>query len=284
MVHTVEYERLGKHRKRSGNQPLMAQVILMILYRYLNSAIHTKESFIVISKTINLARSLFIGALFTVLSISQAHASEKGFSMKEQAMIPIAAFAANGDIPNLTTSLNEGLELGLTVNEIKEILAQVYAYAGFPRSLNALAAFMQVLEQRESDGLTTEVGASSSPLPTDRSSLNFGSENQTKLIGVEVKGPLFDFSPQIDEYLKSHLFGDIFERDLLSWREREIATISMLAAIPGVNSQLASHYNISMNNQVTKAELQQFINVLREHCGDGIADNAQSVLNSVINQ
>lgn len=68
------------------------------------------------------------------------------------------------------------------------MLGQLYAYAGFPRSLNALAAFMQVLEERKSNGIEDVVGPESSPLPTDKTSLEFGAENQTKLIGVEVKG------------------------------------------------------------------------------------------------
>jgi hypothetical protein len=42
--------------------------------------------------------------------------------------------------------------------------------------------------------------------------------------GVPVRGPLFDFAPAIDEYLKTHLFGDIFERDSVDWQSRELAT------------------------------------------------------------
>jgi hypothetical protein len=38
--------------------------------------------------------------------------------------------------------------------------------------------------------------------------------------GVPVRGPLFDFAPAIDEYLKTHLFGDIFERDSVDWQSR----------------------------------------------------------------
>jgi 4-carboxymuconolactone decarboxylase len=37
----------------------------------------------------------------------------------------------------------------LTVNEIKEILVQMYAYAGFPRSLNGINAFMAVRSRLE---------------------------------------------------------------------------------------------------------------------------------------
>lgn len=227
--------------------------------------------------------SILVASLLAVLTMNTATAAE-GFDTKEKAIIPIAAFAASGEIEKLKVSLNEGLDAGLTINETKEVLGQLYAYAGFPRSLNALAAFMQVLEERKSNGIEDVVGLESSPLPTDKTSLEFGAENQTKLIGVEVKGPLFDFSPQIDEYLKSHLFGDIFARDVLTWKQREVATIASLSNIPGVNSQLAAHYNISMNNDVTVDELKEFITIIEKQVGEEVANNAQQVLDSVLNK
>ncbi|MGY0615553.1 carboxymuconolactone decarboxylase family protein [Vibrio sp. FJH11] len=227
--------------------------------------------------------AILVASLLALFTVNAAVASE-GFDSKEKAIIPIAAFAASGEIDKLKVSLNEGLEAGLTINETKEVLGQLYAYAGFPRSLNALAAFMQVLDERKSKGIEDVVGPESSPLPTDRTSLEFGAENQTKLIGVEVKGPLFDFSPQIDEYLKSHLFGDIFARDVLTWKQREVATIATLSNIPGVNSQLAAHYNISMNNDVTVDELKEFITIIEKQVGQDVANNAQKVLDSVLNK
>ena len=47
---------------------------------------------------------------------------------KQQKIVTIAAFTAKGDLQKLKTALNEGLDAGLTVNEIKEILVQMYAY------------------------------------------------------------------------------------------------------------------------------------------------------------
>lgn len=51
---------------------------------------------------------------------------------KQQAIIPIAAFAAKGDTEKLAAEIQHGLDTGLTINEIKEVLIQLYAYAGFP--------------------------------------------------------------------------------------------------------------------------------------------------------
>lgn len=41
--------------------------------------------------------------------------------------------------------------MGLTVNQMKEALSQLYAYTGFPRSLNALGTLQKVMEQPVDD-------------------------------------------------------------------------------------------------------------------------------------
>lgn len=74
--------------------------------------------------------------------------AQEQLSATRQALMPIAAFAAAGDIGKLNTALNQGLDAGLTVSDAREVLVQVYAYAGFPRSLNALTELMKVVEAR----------------------------------------------------------------------------------------------------------------------------------------
>ena len=182
---------------------------------------------------------------------------------QQQAIIPISAFAAVGNLNSLKDKLNHGLDAGLTINEIKEILTQIYAYAGFPRSLNALSTFMEVLEERQQKGIEDEVGSTpNTPPPIGNELLILGTANQTKLAGGPVSGKLFDFAPAIDNYLKTHLFGDIFARDNLSWQDREIATIAMLAAIDGTEPQLKAHIGIGMNIKLTEKQLLSLIDVL----------------------
>nr|WP_320192596.1 carboxymuconolactone decarboxylase family protein [uncultured Desulfobacter sp.] len=204
-------------------------------------------------------------------------------STKQRAIIPIAAFTAGGNLDKLKASLEKGLDAGLTVNEIKEILVQMYAYAGFPRSLNGLGTFMAVMEARKSKGIKDETGKEATPLPAGKSSLEFGTENQTQLVGQPVSGALFDFAPAIDQYLKAHLFGDIFQRDVLDWSERELATIAALANIKGVNNQLQAHFAISLNNSITPEQLYDFVSVLELVCGSEVAANAKENLEQVLN-
>jgi 4-carboxymuconolactone decarboxylase len=251
----------------------------------MNSIWENKQPIRLIMK-INIYSLLII---FSLLKTGFAIGSEENnmekqhtLNQKQQCIIQIAAFTAEGDINRLKPALNQGLDAGLTVNEIKEILVQMYAYAGFPRSLNGISTFMAVMDERKAKGIKDEVGKEASPMPTDKSSLEFGTENQTKLTGQPVTGPLFDFVPVIDQFLKAHLFGDIFQRDVLDWRERELATIAALANIKGVNSQLQAHYAISMNNGITPEHLHDFVTVLETKCGSEVARNAKGVLEQVL--
>lgn len=204
--------------------------------------------------------------------------AEQTLSPKQKAIAPIAAFAATGQMAQLQTALGQGLDAGLTVNDCKEILVQLYAYAGFPRSLNALGALMAVLEQRKARGIEDVQGVESAPVPEGEALLAAGTANQTRLVGAPVKGPLFDFAPQIDGYLKTHLFGDIFARSNLDWQSRELATVAALAAMSGVEAQLLSHVKVSLNVGLSVPQLRQFFAVLAAQGSPEAAQRAQAAL------
>jgi alkylhydroperoxidase/carboxymuconolactone decarboxylase family protein YurZ len=200
-------------------------------------------------------------------------------SARQQAIVPIAAFAAAGDLPRLSTALSNGLDAGLTINDTKEILVQLYAYAGFPRSLNALGELMKTLDDRKKRGIQDVEGRTPNrAAPKGDALMAAGTANQTKLSGAPVTGALFDFAPAINDYLRTHLFGDIFERDNLDWQSRELATVSMLSALQGVDSQLQAHVRISMNTGLTEGQLRQLTDVLAERVAAEPAQRAREAL------
>lgn len=204
-------------------------------------------------------KTVFLGFILSVFCFIQMEAKEmNALSSKEQNIAVIAANTARGDMDGLKKALNKGLDEGLSINEIKEVLTQLYAYCGFPRSLNALGNFMSVVQEREAKGIRDLPGKLPGPAPAGKS-IEFGTVNQTKLCGRPVKGALFDFAPAIDEYLKAHLFGDIFRRDNLDWKTREIATIAALAVLPGADSQLKSHIGVGKHNGVTDAQAAEIL-------------------------
>lgn len=160
-------------------------------------------------------------------------AQKETLTGRQQAIVAIAANEARGDLAGLASSIEYGLDNGLTVNQVKEILSHLYAYTGFPRSLNGLGTLQKVLDQRTADGKQTEIGPEASPIPEDFDALKVGTKVQTQLSGKPFN---YAFCPAEDYYLKAHLFGDIFARDVLTWAEGELATISALASIEGACS------------------------------------------------
>ena len=202
---------------------------------------------------------------------------------KQAAIIPIAAFTANGDVERLKGALSSGLDAGLTINEIKEVLIQMYAYAGFPRALTGLSTFMNVVEERKKAGKNDPEGPAPKRLPANADKYAIGEKIQTALVGKPVSGPLYEFCPDIGVCLKEHLFCDIFARNLLSEQDREIATISCLAALP-TPAQLASHLRVCLNVGLTPGELRDFVKILGEKVGRSQAELAGNILNDVLSK
>ncbi len=199
----------------------------------------------------------------------------------QQYMAGISALTAVGNIDSLTVQLNNGLDAGLTINEIKETLVHLYAYAGFPRSLNGLTAFMQVVEDRKKAGKQDVEGRNASLLPADTNMLELGTEVQTKLVGQPVSGGVMAFAPAIDRYLKEHLFGAVFASDVLTYQQRELVTVSALAAMTGVEPQLQSHFSIGMNTGLTKSQLEGILDIIEKNISKAQADKGRAVLSKI---
>jgi 4-carboxymuconolactone decarboxylase len=221
-------------------------------------------------------------ALTIMVSNANESASSDALDAKQESIVAIAAFTANGDQVSLSKALYEGLNAGLTVSEIKEVIVQLYAYAGFPRSLNALHTFMDVLKERKKKGIMDTPGKTAGAYPSNKSKLEFGTEIQTRLVGTPVKGEVYEFAPLIDQFLKEHLFGDIFGRDILDYKTRELATISALASLGGTENQLRSHFNVGMHNGLMAEQLDRIVSIIKSKVGDVEGNNAAIVLHAVL--
>lgn len=208
-------------------------------------------------------------------------AGSETLSAKQEAISWIAASMARSDMQRLHAGLNHGLDAGLTISEAKEILVQLYAYTGFPRSLNALGELMGVVEEREQRGIQDAPGRGPRRVvPTGAELLAVGAANQTRISGAPVVGPLFDFAPVINQFLQAHLFGDIFERDNLDWQSRELATVGALAATPGAEPQLRSHMAASLRVGLSVSQLRQLIGALDERGDADAARRAREALDA----
>lgn len=210
--------------------------------------------------------------------------SLKHLSLRHQQMIPIAAFTASGNIEKLTPAIHSALDAGLSVSEAREIMIQLYAYTGFPRSLNALNTLADAIAERKEQGIDTQQGQEATPLPKDYNANSAGNAVRNELVGRDMTintSRYAQLAPVIDVYLKEHLFGDIFSRDVLNYQDRELVTISALAAMSGTDAQLKGHLTISLNVGLTKPQLQDFAAVLQRSVGSASAQRARQLLNSI---
>jgi len=162
----------------------------------------------------------------------------------QKGLAACACLMAQGDLVRLEPAVQQALDHGVTINELKEAFSQLYAYTGFPRSLNALGVLSKVLENRSANWQEGKPWTRPAEWDDARKAYELGVKNQTQLSGRPFD---YAFCPQDDYYLKSHLFGDIFAGDQLSAADREIVTVAALSGLEGVSPQLAAHKQGAVN-------------------------------------
>ncbi|MBT64980.1 MAG: carboxymuconolactone decarboxylase [Puniceicoccaceae bacterium] len=142
-----------------------------------------------------------------------------------------------------------------------------------------------MLETRKASGIEDSFGEEATPLPENFDSHEAGNQVRNELVGRDITdnpSAYARFAPVIDDYLKAHLFGDIFARDTLSYKDREIATLSALAAMEGLSPQLKGHFRVSLNVGLSQTELLDFVQALKTSVSAKSADTAGDALSEVI--
>ena len=163
---------------------------------------------------------------------------------RQKGLASCACLMAQGDLTRLEPAVRLALDNGVTINELKEAFSQLYAYTGFPRSLNALGVLDKVLKDNNPNWVEGKPWTRPTEWDDAKKAYELGVKNQT-----QVSGRPFDyaFCPQDDYYLKSHLFGDIFAGDQLTASDREIVTVAALSGLDAVAPQLAAHKKGAVN-------------------------------------
>ena len=179
-----------------------------------------KNQFVII-RTSYLRVLLLLVLFFTIteMNAQQNTPATSVLSSQQQNLVIISALTAAGNQDKLKGELHNGLDAGLTINQIKEALSQLYAYCGFPRSLNATNTFKTVLEERKAKGISDAVGKEiavenkvADKYEQGRKTL----ETLTKTTQTKPAPGFGEFAPRIDAFLKEHLFADIFASDVLT--------------------------------------------------------------------
>ena len=217
---------------------------------------------------------------------SQTPKAEQAMDSKRQHIAEVAALTSTGDLDKLKPVLTDGLNDGMTVGELKEVMVHAYAYCGFPRALRGLQTLVAVLDERKAEGIEDDWGREASPITETRRKYERGRDILAEISGIPADAPKADYAvlaPEIEVFLKEHLFADLFERDVLTYAERELTTVAVIASLgKGVEPMLKGHMGIALNVGVTPDELRGVLAIVEKHVGRSEADGGRLVLNELL--
>ena len=123
--------------------------------------------------------------------------SNERLNTRQKHLINISAHTSKSEVANLKIALNGALDAGLTINEINEALAHLYAYVGFPPSIRGINGFSEVVKERGAKGINYEKGKEATPVTDNNTKYKRGEKAQMIVTGLtaEQLTTLFAFNP-----------------------------------------------------------------------------------------
>ena len=210
--------------------------------------------------------------------------SRDGLDLKSKEIAVVAALTAIGNAqPQLRVHINGALNTGSSINELKEVILQMSVYSGFPSAINGMNALKEVLQERQKYGIEDETGKSATETTSDR--LRLGEQELSKLDSLQaerLKKAYNDFSPELVKFTLEYGYADIFSRNNLNKKYRQIATISALTVLGTAQPQLKFHINAGLNIGLTENEIKEIMLLMSVYSGFPSAINGTNTLKEVL--
>ncbi|WP_294276969.1 carboxymuconolactone decarboxylase family protein [uncultured Chryseobacterium sp.] len=210
--------------------------------------------------------------------------TRNGLDLKSREIAVVAALTAMGNAePQLKVHINGALNTGSSINELKEVILQMSVYSGFPKAMNGMNALKEVLHDRQQQGIKDTAGNTATKTKTDR--IKSGEQEISKLDSQQVeklKKAYQDFSPDLIRFILGYGYADIFARDNLDKKYRQIATISALTALGTAQPQLKFHIDGGLNIGLTENEIKEIMLMMTVYSGFPSAMNGMNALKEVL--
>lgn len=213
--------------------------------------------------------------------------SRDGLDLKSKEIAVVASLTALGNAePQLKVHINGALNVGCTINDIKEIILQMSAYSGFPTCINAMNALKDVLSEREKQGIKDSIGEEATNKISPKDRYEVGSAELLELDSNQVEileNAYNNFSPDLVK-LVVQSYADIISRNNLNKRYRQIATIAALTALGNAKPQLKFHINAGLNIGLTADEVKEIMLLMTIYAGFPSAINGTNILKEVLDE
>ncbi|WP_321422705.1 carboxymuconolactone decarboxylase family protein [uncultured Methanobacterium sp.] len=203
-----------------------------------------------------------------------------GTTLKEKEIAVVAGLTAMGNAaPQLKVHINGALNVGVSTEELVEVILQMSSYSGFPSAINGINALKEVLQEKNMDF---------QPVPEKQEGDRFtmGAEWLGKLDENQVdvlKENFQDIAPDLTEFVVAFGYGDIYSRKNLDPKLRQIATIAALTCMGTAQPQLAFHIRAGLNVGLTREEIIETIILMVVYAGFPAAINGINTAKEVFN-
>ena len=169
-------------------------------------------------------------------------------TLKQREMITCITLATMQTLPQLKAHAGAALNVGVTPEELREVMYLTAPFIGFPKMLNAVATVNEVFKER---GISLPLEKQGTVTEDNRSKA--GKTIQDKLypggIASVMEGLPGDMGKDVEQFLTDYFFGEIYSRGALDLQTRELLGYCVLTTLEA-ESQLHSHYygNINAGN------------------------------------
>ena len=166
-------------------------------------------------------------------------------TLKQREMITCITLATMQTLPQLKAHAGAALNVGVTPEELREVMYLTAPFIGFPKMLNAVATVNEVFKER---GISLPLEKQGTV--TEETRHKAGKAIQDKLypggIASVMEGVPGDMGKDVEQFLTDYFFGDIYSRGALDLQTRELLGYCVLTTLEA-ESQLHSHYHGNIN-------------------------------------
>ena len=162
-------------------------------------------------------------------------------TLKQREMITCITLATMQTLPQLKAHAGAALNVGVTSEELREVMYLTAPFIGFPKMLNAVATVNEVFKER---GISLPLERQGTV--TEDTRHETGKAIQDKLypggISSAMDGVSGGMGKDVEQFLTDYCFGEIYSRGALDLPIRELLAYCVLTTLEA-DSQLQSHYH-----------------------------------------
>ena len=166
-------------------------------------------------------------------------------SLKQREMITCITLATIQTFPQLKAHAGAALNVGVTPEELREVMYLTAPFIGFPKMLNAVSTVNEVFKER---GITLPLGKQGTVTEENRHEKGVAIQDSLYPGGIvsAVSGIPGDMGEDVARFLTDYFFGEVYSRGTLDLKTRELLGYCVLTALEA-ESQLRSHFHGNMN-------------------------------------